>query len=176
MKCMIAMLLFVLCGCSTVRQISTGMGTVDRLAEGIQHNMDEVLLLGVDNQVMALCEDTQEKAEQIRYHVEKARASLTLVEDKPDVFYRLTMMVKWLGIIAVVVFLLYIGVGQVLRPALNTFGKWLPTWIKSSAELDAKALNGEVDWKETVAARRSSSAAYNAAYKKASSKVKGETK
>lgn len=165
-----------LTGCSAVKQLNSCLGSIDRQAESIAVKAEKAEALSDKAEVKMLCTSIGQDADGIREDVLRGREYLMGVKDKATLFDQTIQLMKYVGIIGLIVLFVYVGGGQIVRPFLQRFGYWISRKTRVSAEMDVKALerNSQATLRETVAARRAADAEYDAAYRAAKKKRKEE--
>lgn len=180
MKCL-RQLLWVLvlappvAGCSATKKLAADASSIGKFANAIEK---EAALATAAHEEGAdprpFHKAIASKAAKIRDLATGIQETLPDVKDRESQWMsllRLGLIVA--GIVAVLILLIYLGVGKLLKPLANRLGLWIGQKTKASATLDAKVLKGQATPAEAVAARRASDPTYNQAFQQADAKLEG---
>lgn len=119
-------------------QLNTGLQNVDDQAQGI---IDDLELARTQPDPQPLMDQAQTRASTIRGEVARARAALNNVEDKGTTledWLRFGQTWAWVALlVSVVGFLMYLGLGPVIRKAFAHLGLLIPDPIRRDAQDDA---------------------------------------
>tara|TARA_R110002012_G_scaffold166722_3_gene330119 strand:+ start:4839 stop:5471 length:633 start_codon:yes stop_codon:yes gene_type:complete len=182
-----------LCSCSSAKKaIGNNSQGIESRARVSQQSAEQIFELatyaleldeidGVPNvrdaqsQIVTLSESIHGEQEQIISHAKSIQNELHRVEDTTPWWARMMNNLAIVGlVIGVIVILWQTGIGSIIKKAVWSIGWFIPKSSMMSASADLKALDrdNEMDYRESVAIRRSSDPAYEAARKKLKEKQK----
>ena len=161
----LSLLVLLAGGCSQVERIGADAESIRDSASSTQGHLSIIMAEADGREVIVEeAEAAMDEQENILDRVSSIQIALPKVRDATpwwaNLISQLTVAASVLG----VAFLIWhLGVGHIIKKMFWAIGWFIPASAIRSAEVDMKAEQDRLSWGETVAARRGSDSAYEAA-------------
>jgi hypothetical protein len=164
-----ALILCTYLGCtSNTEKMSEGANEISRLAHSSGERFEIISQASIPPELVESAEKGHKEQDEIVLLTEEIQINLQGVVDRVPwwavLFQKLAVVVAIVGI----AFILWqTGLGYILKRIFWGIGWFIPSSVKREVELDMKNLDTEnqASLRESIAARRASSPAYNEAWK-----------